>query len=67
MNATALTIEHFEKYMGQFRGFMEQGFANLQQQIEDLAFATKTGFDNMDKQFIEVRQEMQTLHCILQS
>lgn len=58
MNATALTIEHFEKYMGQFRGFMEQGFANLQQQIEDLAFATKTRFDHVDEQFREVRKDI---------
>lgn len=34
---------------------------NLSQQIEDLAFASKTGFDHMDKQFTDVKQEIYIL------
>lgn len=34
---------------------------NLSQQIEDLAFASKTGFDHMDEQFTDVKQEIYIL------
>lgn len=34
---------------------------NLSQQIEDLAFASKTGFDHMDDQFTDVKQEIYIL------
>lgn len=34
---------------------------NLSQQIEDLAFASKTGFDHMDEQFTDVKQEISIL------
>jgi len=69
---TPITWGPFEAYMDKFQGYLEGRFQkiddrfdslekNLSQQIEDLAFASKTGFDHMDEQFMDVKQEIYML------
>jgi len=69
---TPITWGPFEAYMDKFQGYLEGRFQkiddrfdsiekNLSQQIEDLAFASKTGFDHMDEQFTDVKQEIYML------
>lgn len=63
---TPLTFElfenYFKKYMDTFRGHLDNRFDSLEnrlsQQIEDLAFATKTGFDHMDTRFDSLEEQI---------
>jgi hypothetical protein len=69
---TPITWGPFEAYMDKFQENLEgrfqkidkrfdvvdDRFDSLKEQIGDLAFATKTGFDNMDKQFSNLKQEI---------
>lgn len=55
---TPLTWGLFEAHMHKFQEYLGGRFDSLEGQIGDLAFATKTGFDDMDRQFHEVRQDI---------
>lgn len=63
---TPLTFElfenYFKKYMDTFRGHLDGRFDSLEnrlsQQIKDLAFATKTGFDHVDDRFDSLEEQI---------